>query len=156
MTPEQILKSQNIFLQNAEIDGFSVSIGYIKEFRWAWLATQMNTFVFISDYTDIISRDVIEHYSKACFEYALKNNKGRPRGWQSGVSSLAILRGNNIENGAVDFCERTMKKHWSAFEIPVLFSPDKKRLIKCLNEPLWGKLYLSYFSDLIARIEKIL
>jgi hypothetical protein len=156
MTPEQILKSQGIFLQSAEINGFPVAIGYIKEFRWSWIGTQLNTFLFIADCTKDVDRLVIEKYSATCLQYALKNNKGWPRGFQSGVGSIAVLRGNRIKNDAIEHCQNVIKKHWSAFEVAVVYNQEEKRLVKYKKQPIWGRLYFPYFSNIIDKLEPAL
>src|ERR1051325_6798837 len=120
MNGEQALKAENIFLRNDSIGGIPCSIGYVKEFRWSWFATQLNTFVIIGDTDKPIDRTAIENFSKSCYDYALKNNKGWPRGLQAAVGAIAILAGDNIEPTAIHFCETASKKHWSAFEIPVV------------------------------------
>jgi hypothetical protein len=57
----------------------------------------LNPFVIIGEIDGQITKAVIEKFSTDCFEYALKNNKGWPRGLQSGVGSVAILMGSNVD-----------------------------------------------------------
>lgn len=154
MTSEVILKNESIYFGQDTINGITCSIGYIKKFKWSWFATQLNTFVIIGKTNDKIDKQVIEAFSKSCFEYSLKNNKGWPRGLQAGVGSVAILQGNNIDNEAIKFCEKLSKKHWSAFEIPVLYSIDEKKSIRFISTPIWGTIYFPFFTKTIDAITK--
>jgi hypothetical protein len=108
--------------------------------------------VFVGSTDQLIDQAMIEHFSKACFEYATKNNQGWPRGLQSGVGSVAILQGDNIDRSGAAFCEKLSKKHWSAFEIPVLYYKADKRAIRFLSRPIWGTIYFPYFTKLIDSV----
>ncbi|HYV91489.1 MAG TPA: hypothetical protein VE978_06890 [Chitinophagales bacterium] len=151
-TSESILKDENIYLGQEIIDGIQCSIGYIKKFKWTRLATQLNTFIIIGSTNHIIDKQVIENFSKSCFTYSLKNNKGWPRGLQAAVGSISILQGKLIEKDAIEFCERTSKKHWSAFEIPVLYNIDQRKCFRFTTNPLWGAIYFPFFGKTIDSI----
>ena len=152
MTTESIFKNENIYFGKETIGGIECTIGYIKKFRWAWIATQLNTFIIVGTTEGTISKETIESFSASCFEYALKNNKGWYRGFQAAVGSIAILKGKSIEPDAVQFCEKLSKKHWSAFEIPVLYNIDMKKCIRFTSNPIWGAIYFPYFAKTIDRI----
>lgn len=152
MTPEEIFKNRACFFRNDMVGGLSCSIGYIKEFRWSWFATQLNTFIFVADTSDLIDRKFIETFSNSCYRFALKNNKGWPRGLQAGIASLAMLRGTKIDAPAIQFCKALSKKHWSAFEVPILYNLDKRELIRYNSNPLWGKIFFPYFSKIIDEV----
>jgi len=152
MTSKEILKNQNIYWGEFDINGFTCDVGYIKKFKWSWFASQMNTFIFIGKTDNIITKEKIENFSTHCLEFALKNNKGWPRGLQSGVSSIAILQGNAIENEAVEYCMKLSKKHWSALEVPVLYDSVLKRTFRFAVKPIWGIIYYDYLGKLIDAI----
>ena len=152
MTSEEVLKKENIYFGQDRINNIACSIGYIKKFKWSWFATQLNTFVIIGKTNETISRQMMEEYSKDCFEYSLKNHKGWPRGLQAGVGSIAILQGSVVDNEAKEFCERLSKKHWSAFEIPVLYDIVEKKAVRFIKKPIWGTIYFPFFSKTIDSI----
>ena len=140
----------DIFFQKNIIGGIPCSIGYIKKFKG--ILTQLNTFIIIGKTDDNIDQNYIKAFSKNCFHYALNNNKGWPRGLNSAVVSIAILQGRNIEQSAIDFCLKPSKKHWSAFEIPVLFDTSQGKYYKFKNYPIWGIIYFPYFSKIITDV----
>lgn len=152
MTSEEVLKDQNIYFGQDTIGGITCSIGYIKKFKWSWFATQLNTFVIIGKTTDKIDKQAIENFSKNCLEYSLKNQKGWPRGLQAVVGSIAVLQCSAMDSGAREFCEKPSKKHWSAFEIPVLYNIDEKKPIRYIKAPIWGTIYFPFFTKTIDSI----
>lgn len=149
---EQILKQENIYFKEDIIGGISCTIGYIKKFKWSWFATQLNTFIIIGQTTSTIDKSTIESFSTACLKYALQNHLGWPRGLQSGIGSIAILKGSSVTPDAINFCAKPTKKHWSAFEIPVIYDESRKKVIRYIKTPLWGKIYFAFFTKLIDSI----
>src|SRR5664279_5713722 len=121
-TAESILKEEGIYLGQDIIGGIPCAIGYFKRFKWSWFATQLNTFIIIGNKNESIDKTVIENFSKKCFEYSQQNNTGWPRGFQSVVGSICILQGKIVNEDAKEFCRNLLIKHWSAFEIPVLYN----------------------------------
>ncbi len=149
---EAIFTKDNTYFGQETIGGVPCTIGYTKEFRWSWMATQLNTFIFIGETNDLIDKAVIESFSAQCLKYALANHKGWPRGLQAGVGAIAILKGSHMTPEAVQFCTKLSKKHWSAFEIPVLYDTTHKKGIRFVQKPTWGAIYFPYFSKLIDAI----
>lgn len=152
MTSQQALQQTNLSVENATIGGIPCAVGYEKKFKWAWFATQLNTFVIIGETNEPITKAVIEKFSTDCFEYALKNNKGWPRGLQAGVGAIAILKGSTVDSEAVAFCEKLDKKHWSAFEVPVIYNTQSGVIHKYVKSPIWGTIYFPHFTDLINSV----
>lgn len=152
MSSEEALKQGGLFIENTTINGIACSVGYDKQFRWSWMATQLNTFIIIGSTDQPIDKALIEDFSNGCYEYSIKNNKGWPRGLQAGVGSIAILKGKTIDEDARAFCEKPSKKHWSAFEIPVIYDTANNKAIQYLKKPIWGTIYFPYFTDMIAAV----
>ena len=151
---KEIFEEGNSYFSQANIGGLECTVGYIKKFKWRWMATQLNTFIIVAETEMTIDKKVIEDFSAASFDYALKNNQGWPRGLQSGIGSIAILKGNSISADAIKYCEKPSKKHFSAFEIPVLYDTTKKEVIKYRKKPIWGTIYFSFFTETIAAITR--
>lgn len=152
MTAEQIFKKEGIYFGEATIDGVPCTIGYFKKFRWRWLASQLNIFVIVGSTDETINKEKINDFSSSAFEFAIKNNKGWARGVQSAISSIAILKGDNITDDAIQYCEYFSKKHWSAFEIPVVYHCRQKKGYRMKSTPIWGILFFSYLLKEVDRI----
>ncbi len=149
---KQLFTNENIYFGQENIGGINCTIGYIKKFKWSWFATQLNTFVIVGQTEQKIDKSLIEEFSNNCFKYSLKNNKGWKRGLQSAVGSIAILSGTITDIAAINYCEKLTKKHWSAFEIPVLFDQSKKQITKYKKTPIWGSIYFPFFTKTIDNI----
>jgi len=149
MTDEEYFNKKEILFGTENIAGIQCTIAYVKKFRWRWFAVQLNTFIIIGSTNERIDKNRIEEFSTACYKYAIKNNKGWPRGLQSAIVSISILKGNNIDDSAVKFCTVLNKKHWSAFEIPVLLNSSSNVAFRFKENPNWGFLYFPYFAKLV-------
>lgn len=149
MTAEDIFKNDGTFYGNFTIANIPSSVAYFKEFRWSWMATQLNTFVIVGETEQRIDRQTIDVFSALAFQFALNNSKGWPRGFQAGVGSVAILKGSDIDPAAIGFVSNPSRKHWSAFEIPVIYDTFQRRGYRYTSKPLWGAIYFPYFTKLI-------
>lgn len=154
MDTSTILKASTKYLGEANINGIPCSVGCIQETRLRWYATQMNAFVMIGTAPGTISRQLIDDFSARSFDYALKNNKGLPRGVFSAICSIAILLGDDPENEAAQFCTGPPRKHWSAYEIPVLFDTSKGQGFRFKSYPFWGLVFYPFFAETIDSITR--
>lgn len=152
MTTAERFKTDGTYFGEYEIAGIPCTVAYIKKFRWRWMATQLNTFIIVGETDQKIDLRTIDLFSALAFQFALNNNRGWPRGFQAGVGSVAILKGPEIDQAAGAFVSNLTRKHWSAFEIPVLYNTTHKQTIRFANTPLWGAIYFPYFSKLIGGI----
>lgn len=130
------------------IDGIECTISYTKKFRIRWAATQLNTFLIVGETSELIDRKRIERFSNEAFSYAIANSKGWPRGFQSSIASIAILKGQ-VDITAIAYCEKLTKKRFAAFEIPVIYDLEINKGTRFKNSPVWGGLYFPHFSKTI-------
>ena len=149
MTAEEVFTQDGKFYGKFDIANIPCSVGYYKEFRLSWMATQLNTFVIVGETEQKIDLRTIDMFSALAFQFALANNKGWPRGLQAGIGSVAILKGSEIDPAAFTFVSNLTRKHWSAFEIPVIYDTARHQTLRYRSTPLWGALYFSYFGKLI-------
>jgi len=144
------LRQDKFVLRNDKLDGLNVVVATKQEFQLLWFGTQMNIFV-IMGYADNISREVIESFSRHAIDYAIKNNHGLPLGFLSCVTSFALLVSSGIDEDAKQFVQGSYKKHFAAFEMPVLFNLKSKELFYYKDTPLWGSIYYKFFRDFIEK-----
>lgn len=81
-------------IEEVPINSLDVRSMYEEKFEIKWFATKLKNFSFVS-YTSKIDSDDSIDYSSACLRYALKNYKGLPRGFQSGVALRVQSDGNS-------------------------------------------------------------
>lgn len=128
-------------------------IGYDKRFRWRWFATQLNTFVVAIDYGDEpVSMATIEAALTESFAFAKRNYKGWPRGLQSAVGVITLLRSSCLDAGAIEYCrELKSGKKWAGFAVPVVLDASTGQAHFFSRSPLWGRVYYPHFRKLILQ-----
>ena len=141
-------KQDGFTLQEDKIDSFNVTVATKSQFKVSWFASQLNFFAIIG-VSKHITKETIENYSKNCIDYAKKNNKGLPRGLQSGVVSFALLVSSNVDEEAKKFAQKRPKKHFAAFEMPVIFDLKENKLYYYDKTPFWGSIYYESFRNFI-------
>lgn len=148
------LSLKSIFLRDEKILGKPSVIGYEKKFKWSWFATQLNTFIVVSDFGDEnITVDLIEKHLSEAFNFANNNYTGWPRGLQSGVGVISILISNNITSDAKEYCKMLKSgKKWAGFTIPVTVNFSTNEVIYFEKNPIWGKIYYPHFKNIILEI----
>ena len=145
------LRAASIFHSDAQVVHKPSIIGYEKKFRWAWMATQLNTFIVATDFGDQeVNIALIEEHLTKSFNYSKKNYKGWPRGLQSGLGVICILISSNITNEAKDYCLKLKSgKKWAGFSIPVVYDSGSNELHLFEKNPMWGRIYYPHFRKLI-------
>ena len=67
------LNRNSIFHSDGKIFDKPTVIGYEKEFRWSWMATQLNTFIVATDFeNEEITKSIIENHLTESFNLAKK------------------------------------------------------------------------------------
>lgn len=141
-------KQDGFTLYKDDIGSLECTVATKKQFKWSWLAVQMNFFA-IMGFCESITEEIIENFSKNCLEYAIKNNKGLPRGLQSGVVSFPLLVSSDVDENSKEFAQTRPKKHFAAMEMPVIFDLKENELYYYDKTPIWGGLYAQTFRNFI-------
>lgn len=146
------LTASKIFFSEDSIGGNPTVIGYDKQFRWSWMATQLNTFIVVSDFGDeAVTSSSMESFVAEAFAYAQKNHKGWPKGLQSGIGVVAIVSSTNLQDDAISYCrDLRCGKKWAGVTIPVVIDSGSGVVHAFEKKPMWGRIYYSYFEKLIA------
>lgn len=119
---KQYFQSAGILHSEEQFIDYPAVIAYEKEFRWSWMATQLNTFIVVSDFGDKeVGVQEIEYHLKNAFEYTKTHYKGWPRGLQSGIGVISIITSSNITPEAKAYCHGLKSgKKWAGFTVPVV------------------------------------
>lgn len=123
---------------------------YEEEFRVEWIATKLKQYSFVAS-AEAITIELIENYSANCMQYALAHYKNLPRGMQNAVVSNNVLVSSNIDDGAIKFVQSKPKKHFAAFELPIIVDLAREKIYYCQKTPMWGAMYYKYFREYIAK-----
>ncbi|MFZ4455702.1 MAG: hypothetical protein ACOYOT_05720 [Bacteroidales bacterium] len=145
------LQLKSIYHSKANILDKPSIIGYEKKFKWKWMATQLNTFIIVSDFdNDTINNTLIENHLKESFNYAQNNYNGLPRGFLSGLGVISILISSEITEESKEYCRKLeSEKKWAGFAIPVVIDSKTKTIYYFEKNPIWGRIYYPYFKEII-------
>lgn len=135
-------------IEEVKINSLSVKSMYEEKFEIKWMATKLKNFSFVA-YTSKIDADDIITYSSACLDYALKSYKGLPRGLQNGVSAFNVLVSEKVTEKAKATAMARPKKHFAAFQMPVIVDLSNENIYYYKNTPIWGRVYYKYFREFI-------
>ena len=148
------LVARNILFSEDAICGRPSVIGYDKQFRWSWMATQLNTFVVATDFgAEKASVPALETFLADAFTFADQHYKGWPRGLQSGIGVVAMMVSSHLDSDAISYCqEMGSGKKWAGFTIPVVIDSESGQVHRFRKKPMWGRIYYPYFEQLIDGI----
>lgn len=148
------LEYRGIFYAEETLGTAHTVIGYEKVFRWQWLATQLNTFIFASDVGSFPVTPLTFHkHAQLCKAYADKHYAGWPIGMQAGMAIISILISSHISKDAQVYCERLQaEKSWAGFTVPVAINADTGQRYLFHRNPAWGRIYYPYFKQLIQEL----
>ena len=150
------MEGKNIFFSNDSILGKPSVIGYEKKFRWAWMATQLNTFICVSDFDGHeVNNKVMEEYLNESYDYAKKHYSGWPKGLQSGLGVISIIISSNLGNDVIEYCHKLSSgKKWAGFTIPVVIDANNGKVHSFDKNPMWGRIYYPHFRAMIDELTK--
>lgn len=141
-------KVRGRFNQSNFVASLNAEFFYEERFEMKWFATKLKQFSFVSD-VDCITLETVRNYSENCMNYAIKEYKGIPRGLQNGVVSYSVLISDKVDDDAIDFAMSRPKKHYSAFEMPIIVDLAKQEIFYYRKTPLWGSIYYKHFRECI-------
>ncbi len=105
--------------------------------RFSMALANIHQYFFIA-WDDTAGYDEMQAYAKRCADWALANYQGLPRGMQKGVAVYAVLCQHPVDPGCVRLVKQTPKKHFGAFELPVVVDPAEGRMEYLDKTPVWG------------------
>lgn len=142
------LYSEKIFLSETTVLQRKSVLGYIKEFKLRWFATQLHTCIVGTDFIgEELSINTIESHLSESFGIASKTYSGLPRGFQSAVAVVSIFFVDSYTTDAKEYCELLQSgKKWSAFTIPVIYDIKTQSVIMFNKTPLWGWVYYPHIK----------
>lgn len=151
---EEHLKAKAIFHSESTFAGHPAVIGYEKQFRWSWMATQLNCFVVAVNFGNTpITPDAFETLFPEVHAYAKTHYTGWPKGFQSGLGVMLLLVGSDVTNEAKDYCTQLKSgKKWAGFSIPIAKNTDSGQAYRFAKKPMWGRIYYGYFQEMAEQL----
>ncbi|OJJ21004.1 hypothetical protein BKI52_10540 [marine bacterium AO1-C] len=143
------LQKEGIFLAKDDVLGQPSMIGYEKKFRWNWLASQLNTFIVVTDFGHtLVTEEVLKDHLKASYAYAKANHKGWPIGLQSALAVISILYSSNIEEAAQSYCRKTK----ATLMVPITVNTQNQDAYYFDVNPTFGGLYYPHLRKWIKKL----
>lgn len=102
---------------------------------------------------DKVDIETLQDFSTRSTKYAL-DNRGSilPRGFGGSLLAVPVIISEDFEEALKKSIEETpAKKHWAAFEFPVLISLKDKRMYYCKKTPTWGAAYYRGFRKFVEK-----
>lgn len=149
------LEERTIYLHDDQVLDHPSIIGYDKEFRWSFLASQLNTFVIATDFNGkLIDVDMVKQHLDAGYAIGKQNYKGWPIGLQAGLATISILYSNKISPEAQEYCEKIKFDINSdaLFTIPVVVNSETGEYYCFANRSLVGIIYQPYIKKFIESL----
>ena len=107
-------------------------------------------FAFMAEMPQVTQAD-IDEFSAQAFEHARQNYSGLPRGFQKGFVVYPALISHSIDAAAKRWVESESRKHFAAFEMPVLVDRQNGSLHYYPKTPLWGRMYYKTFRQFVEK-----
>jgi hypothetical protein len=109
----------------------------------------MTRFVFGAGMESVDARTV-EDFSSRSTKYALGSGSILPRGLGGSILSVTAMVSGDFSEGLKEWIGSTLaKRHWAAFEFPVLVSVNNRQIYYCKKTPLWGAAYYGEFRQFV-------
>jgi hypothetical protein len=104
---------------DATFEGRPVVVGSTSEFRWAWVATRLHTFVVAVDFTDeAVDEPLLNRYLAVACGYAISHKGGLPRGLQTGVAVVGVAIAQAESAALSHWSSRAHGRHFAAITYP--------------------------------------
>ena len=142
----QAVKSRFNHKVTVRLDKQDMFIAYEEVFKWAWMATKLKITSFVKIVPSAQLSD-FESYSENCLKQAIRDKKGLPVGFQNAVVSYSVMASEAISSEAIVFATSRPKKHFAAFETPVLFDLNNNELYYYKEKIIWGRAYDRFFKE---------
>ena len=145
------LRDDGFTVEVATIAGVPAHVARRAVFRWSWLATRLHVFVVALDRTvaDVANA---QRLAESAVEYALANKTGLPRGFQTGVVSVAVLATDGIEPDLRAWARKGPRPRFAAFSLPVVLDLETGESVVPLQRGFRGIVYASFLQRLVDRV----
>ena len=100
-----------------------------------------------------LEREQLQKFSQISFEYtSRKVGLLWPRSLLYSIFCFPVAIVNNIDTDVSNFIRHNIRKHWAAFEMPVIYSIQSEELYYFELTPRWGSLYWKQLRSTINYI----
>lgn len=132
------------------VAGVQFVVGATAAFRWRWMATRLNTFIYVSAMAAGSSADgLLDEFLAAALQDAIDQNRAW-LGMQQGVAAIVVAAIDHATPQDEMWAARPHGGRFAAIAFPVVADPSTRRVIRPQHMVLGG-VYTSYLQDLVRR-----
>ena len=142
------LEDDGAAVSSATIGGSQALVGYRSRFRLAWWATRLHLFTVASEVPSVTAEG-LEQFTRDALAYAV-SAKGRLRGLQTGVATIAVLVGTTVDPAAVAYAQDELPKRWGAFAWPTAVDLTAKVVHRHEGRVVVGGTYAGWLRSQTA------
>ena len=130
------------------IAGHETVVGSTSAFKWRWMATRLNSFVYIAAFQPGgAASGALDQYLAAACQDAI-NKKGAMRGAQSGVAAVAVAAIDDATAEDEAWGAKPHGRRFAAFSFPVLADTTASKVVRPQRMVLGG-IYTGYLQGLV-------
>jgi len=161
------MKGYNTFLEKLEqklyISGFEIKSKIslspyqldLLAVKSSWEVSKfgkMARFILVTSMEDV-DTETLKDFSSISTKYAIKNRGSLlPRSLGGSLLSVPVIISEDFKVELKRWVENTLaKKHWAAFEFPVIISLKEKKIYYCKKNPIWGLAYYKGFRKFVEK-----
>lgn len=133
----------------ATLDGNEVLVARTSQFRWAWMATRLHTFLIASPFPPGSATPAgLDAFLAAATQYAQANKGGLPRGMQTGVAVLVVAVTEHADQAAHQWAAAPHGRQFATLPFPVLADTATQQVTRP-DRMLLGGIYSKYLKGLV-------
>ena len=129
------------------VGGPTAVVGSTSKFRWSWMATQLNTFIYAASFLPGTTSAFLDQYMATACQDAI-NRKGAMRGFQVGVAAVAVAAVDQATPELSAWAATPHGRRFAALTFPVLVDASPRQVVYPQRMALGG-IYTGYLKDLV-------
>jgi hypothetical protein len=132
------------------IAGRESVIGSTSAFKWRWMATKLNSFIYVAVFQPgSAASGVLDEYLNAACQDAI-NKKGLMRGAQTGVAAVVVAAIDQATPQEEAWAAKPHGRRFAAIPFPVLADPTAGKVVRP-ERMILGGIYAGYLKDLVRQ-----
>lgn len=134
----------DVEIRDVYICGIGTRVAYDEVFRMKWLFSKLKIFSIVGN-CEYVTKETMEKFSKECFDYAVKNYRGLPRGFYNKMVVFPILGSTNVDESAKKFVKSKSNRGVTSCTIPIIMDFSSETLYH--NDAFPASIYQSFLKD---------
>ena len=131
------------------IAGFPTVVGGSSTFKWQWMLTKLNWFIYATAMPPGTPVGALDEYMTQACQDAI-NRKGLMRGAQSGVAAVTVAVIDGVAPEAEKWPDHPHGRRFAAITFPVLAEVGAGKVVRP-ERMILGGIYTGFLKDLVRQ-----